>query len=128
MWFSCCLKEIADNNDAGTRIKINSENDFLCFFFSGDIQLEGGVVAGLHDVDHGLVGDECVVPSGCDFEGDDAQRVGHDDVADVVHFGPKYNIDFDEGSQTLKKCECETCGKKCARKCELKRHILSVHN
>ena len=85
-------------------------------------------MAGLHDVDHGLVGDERVVPSGCDFEGDDAQRVGHDDVADVVHFGPKYNIDFDEGSQTLKKCECETCGKKCARKCELKRLILSVHN
>ena len=31
-------------------------------------------MAGLHDVDHGLVGDERVVPSGCDFEGDDAQR------------------------------------------------------
>ena len=74
------------------------------------------------------VGDEHVVPSGCDYERGDALRVGHDDVADIVHFGPKYNIDFDEGSQTLKKCECETCGKKCARKCELKRHILSVHN
>ena len=38
------------------------------------------------------------------------------------------NIDFYEGSQTSKKFECETCGKECAKKCELKRHILSVHN
>ena len=38
------------------------------------------------------------------------------------------NIDFYEGSQTLKKFECETCGKKFARKYDLRRHILSVHN
>ena len=35
---------------------------------------------------------------------------------------------FSEGSQTSKKFECEICGKECAKKCELKRHILSVHN
>ena len=45
-----------------------------------------------------------------------------------LHFGPKYNIDFDDGSQTSKKFECETCGKKFARKYDLRRHILSVHN
>ena len=39
-------------------------------------------------------------------------------------FGPKYNFDFYEGSQTSKKFECEACGKKFARKYDK----LSVHS
>ena len=40
----------------------------------------------------------------------------------------QYNFDFDEGLEPSKKFHCETCGKKFARKNDLKRHILSIHS
>ena len=45
-----------------------------------------------------------------------------------LHFGPKYNFDFDEGLVPSKKFHCEACEKKFIRRTDLKRHILSIHS
>ena len=51
-------EEIANNNDEGTHIKINSENNLLYgFFFSGDIQAPDGQLSVLLGGEDGLVSD-----------------------------------------------------------------------